>query len=196
MLSFFTFVVSMFVTMALVPPLMKAATRFAFIDEPGERKVHETPIPRIGGVAMVIGVLTPVLLWADRPPMVISVLLGIFVILVFGVWDDRSTLSHRVKFFGQFLAIAIVVFYGDIKIYYLPFHSIDAVPEWFAIPFTFFALLGVTNAINLSDGLDGLAGGSMLLTTAAIGLLAYMSSDTLLLIFSLALIVLDPISFF
>lgn len=177
----------MFITMALVPPLMKAATRFAFIDEPGERKVHETPIPRIGGVAMVAGVLIPVLLWADHPPMVVSVLLGIAVILVFGVWDDRATLSHRVKFFGQFLAIGIVVFLGDIKIYYLPFHSIDPVPEWFAIPFTFFALLGVTNAINLSDGLDGLAGGTTLLTTAAIGMLAYMSSDSVLLIFSLAL---------
>ena len=177
----------MFITMALVPPLMKAATRFAFIDEPGERKVHDTPIPRIGGVAMVVGVLIPVMLWADHPPMVIAVLLGIAVILIFGIWDDRVTLSHRIKFFGQFLAISIVVFYGDIKIYYLPFHSIHAVPEWFAIPFTYFALLGVTNAINLSDGLDGLAGGTTLLTAAAIGLLAYMSSDDILLIFSLAL---------
>ena len=187
MVSFFTFVVSMFITMVLVPPLMKSAARFSFIDEPRERKVHQTPIPRIGGVAMVIGVLTPVLLWADRPPMVISFLLGIGVILIFGIWDDRSTLSHRVKFFGQFLAIAIVVFYGDVKIYYLPFHSINPVPEWFAIPFTFFALLGVTNAINLSDGLDGLASGTMLLSVAAIGLLAFISDDSILLIFSLAL---------
>lgn len=177
----------MFITMALVPPLMKSAARFEFIDEPGERKVHSTPIPRIGGVAMVIGVLIPVLLWAERPPMVIAFLLGIGVILAFGIWDDRAALSHRVKFFGQFLAIAIVVFYGDIKIYYLPFHSIDPVPEWFAVPFTFFALLGVTNAINLSDGLDGLAGGTMLLSIAAIGLMGFMADDHILLIFSLAL---------
>lgn len=177
----------MFITMALVPPLMKTAKRFEFLDEPGERKIHSTPIPRIGGVAMVIGVLIPILLWAERPPLVIAFLMGIGVILGFGIWDDRATLSHRVKFFGQFLAIAIVVFYGDLKIYYLPFHSIDPVPEWFAIPFTFFALLGVTNAINLSDGLDGLAGGTMLLSIAAIGLMGFMADDQILLIFSLAL---------
>ncbi|MDA0824511.1 MAG: hypothetical protein O3C28_19120 [Proteobacteria bacterium] len=60
MLPFFTFIAAMFITMVLIPPLMKSAERFSFLDSPGERKVHSTPIPRIGGVAMVVGAVTPV----------------------------------------------------------------------------------------------------------------------------------------
>jgi len=186
MLSFFTFIIAMFITMVLIPPLMRSAERLSFIDPPGERKVHENPIPRIGGVAMVVGAVTPVLLWMDRPPLVIAFLLGIGVILFFGAWDDRKALDFRLKFFGQFLAITIVVFYGGVEIRYLPFHSIDPVPAYVSIPFTYFALLGVTNAINLADGLDGLAGGTMLLSIAAIGLLAFLANDSLLVIFCLA----------
>ena len=176
----------MFITMVLIPPLMRSAEKLSFIDTPGERKVHEIPIPRIGGVAMVAGAVTPVLMWVERPPLVLAFLIGIGVILVFGVWDDRKALDFRLKFLGQFAAIAIVVFYGGIEIRYLPFHSIDPVPSYVSIPFTFFALLGVTNAINLADGLDGLAGGTVLLSVAAIGLLAFLAGDDLLVIFCLA----------
>ena len=176
----------MFITMVLIPPLMKSAERFSFIDPPGERKIHDIPIPRIGGIAMVVGAITPVLMWVERPPVVLAFLIGIGVILVFGVWDDRKALDFRMKFFGQFLAISIVIFYGGIEIRYLPFHSIDPVPTYVSIPFTYFALFGVTNAINLADGLDGLAGGTMLLSMAAIGLVAYLAGDSLLLIFCLA----------
>ncbi len=176
----------MFITMVLIPPLMKSAERFSFIDPPGERKIHDIPIPRIGGIAMVVGAITPVLMWVERLPVVLAFLIRIGVILVFGVWDDRKALDFRVKFFGQFLAISIVIFYGGIEIRYLPFHSIDPVPTYVSIPFTYFALFGVTNAINLADGLDGLAGGTMLLSMAAIGLLAYLAGDSLLLIFCLA----------
>lgn len=186
MLSFFTFIIAMFITMMLIPPLMKSAARWSFIDDPGERKIHDIPIPRIGGLAMVAGAVTPVLLWVERAPLVMAFLLGIGVILVFGVWDDRKALDFRLKFLGQFIAITIVVFYGGVEIRYLPFHSIDPVPSYVSIPFTYFALLGVTNAINLADGLDGLAGGTMLLSVAAIGLLAYLSGDSLLIIFCLA----------
>ena len=61
MLSFFTFIIAMFITMVLIPPLMRSAEKLSFIDDPGERKVHEIPIPRIGGVAMVAGAVTPIL---------------------------------------------------------------------------------------------------------------------------------------
>lgn len=186
MLSFFTFIIAMFITMVLIPPLMRSAEKLSFIDAPGERKVHESPIPRIGGVAMVAGAVTPILMWVERPPLVLAFLIGIGIILFFGVWDDRKALDFRLKFLGQFLAISVVVIYGGVEIRYLPFHSIDPVPAYVSIPFTYFALLGVTNAINLADGLDGLAGGTMLLSIAAIGLLAFIAGDDLLVVFCLA----------
>jgi len=185
-LSFFTFIIAMFITMVLIPPLMRSADRLSFIDSPGGRKIHDTPIPRIGGVAMVAGAVTPILMWVERPPLVLAFLLGIAVILVFGIWDDRKALDFRLKFLGQFAAISIVIFYGGVEIRLLPFHSIDPVPGYVSIPFTYFALLGVTNAINLADGLDGLAGGTMLLSVAGIALLAFLADDALLVIFCLA----------
>lgn len=177
----------MFISMALIPPLMKSARRYAFLDTPDERKVHTEPTPRIGGIAMVAGAVTPMLLWIEPSHQALGMLYGVAIILVFGVWDDRADLSYRIKFFGQLLAVLIAVYYGDIVIRFIPFHSYDPIPDYLAKPLTVFALLGVTNAINLSDGLDGLAGGTTLLSVGVMGLLAYAARDTSLFIMVLAL---------
>ena len=186
MLATFIFIVAMFITMALIPPLMKTATRLSIIDMPDARKVHTTPMPRVGGIAMVAGAVTPILIWGDKPESVLAFLLGVGVILVFGVWDDRRPLTHRIKFIGQAMAVAIVVFYGHVYIRYVPFYSSEPIPYWMSIALTFFALLGTTNAINLADGLDGLAGGTTFMSIAAIALLAFMVGDTTLLMLATA----------
>ena len=186
MLATFVFIVAMFITMALIPPLMKTATRLSIIDMPDARKVHTTPMPRVGGIAMVAGAVTPLLIWGDKPESVLAFLLGVGVILVFGVWDDRRPLTHRIKFIGQAIAVAIVVFYGHVYIRYVPFYNSEPIPYWMSIALTFFALLGTTNAINLADGLDGLAGGTTFMSIAAISLLAFMAGDTNLLMLATA----------
>ena len=187
MLATFVFIVAMFITMVLIPPLMKSAARFSFVDMPNERKVHTAPIPRVGGIAMVAGAITPIIIWVQRPTEVLAFLLAIGVILIFGVWDDRRPLNHRYKFLGQLIAICIVVFYGGITIRYVPFHSLEPIPYAASIALTIFALLGITNAINLADGLDGLAGGATFMSIAAISVLAYMSGDGTLLMLSTAI---------
>ena len=187
MLSFFAFIVAMFITMVLIPPLMKSAERYAFVDMPEERKIHQRPVPRIGGVAMVAGAVTPILLWAEPNREVLAMLYGIGVILVFGVWDDRAGLDYRIKFIGQLIAVGLAVFYGGVVIRYVPFHSYEPIPDVYAIPLSLFALLGITNAINLSDGLDGLAGGTTLLSVGMLALLAYFAGDSGLFVLSMAL---------
>ena len=177
MLSFFALIVAMFITMMLIPPLMRSAERFSFVDMPDPRKVHKAPVPRIGGVAMVIGAVTPIVLWVDPSQDVRALLYGIGLILFFGVWDDRAALDFRVKFLGQLLAICVVVFYGGVVIRYIPFHSFEPIADYVAYPLTIFALLGVTNAINLSDGLDGLAAGTTFLSVGMISLLAFTVHD-------------------
>ena len=107
MLSFFALIVAMFITMMLIPPLMRYAERFSFVDMPDSRKVHKAPVPRIGGLAMVIGAVMPILLWVDLSADVRALLIGIALILFFGVWDDRAALDFRIKFFGQLLAICV-----------------------------------------------------------------------------------------
>lgn len=188
MLSFFAMIVAMFITMMLIPPLMRSAERFSFVDMPDARKVHSAPVPRIGGVAMVVGAVTPILLWMDPSQDVRALLYGIGLILFFGVWDDRAALDYRIKFLGQLLAIAVVVFYGGVLIRYIPFHSFEPIPDYIAYPLTVFALLGVTNAINLSDGLDGLAAGTTFLSVGMMALMAYMVHDLDLFMLAMALL--------
>ena len=177
MILFFGFIIAVFMTMVLIQPLMRLAERLQIVDIPDGRKVHTVAIPRIGGVAMVVGAMLPVVMWLMPQKHITSFLAGVAIILFFGVWDDRKNLDYRLKFLGQIVAILIVVVYGGIAIKFVPFWP-GPVPDYVAIPLTVFALLGITNAINLADGLDGLAGGTTLLSLGMIAILAYMADGT------------------
>ena len=185
MLFIFAFIISLVVTMILIPPVMKWADKIGAIDLPDARKVHTQAIPRVGGIAMVAGSVLSVLLLADLNQQVIAILAGFLVIWGFGLWDDKCDLNYKIKFLGQLLAVVIVVTWGDVIIRNFPF--IDSyLPDYFAIPFTIFALVGITNAINLSDGLDGLAGGTSLISISIIALLAYDAGGETVVIIAMA----------
>lgn len=184
----FSFLMAMFVTMLLIPPLMRNAERWQVVDMPGERKVHGQAIPRIGGVAMVVGALIPILVWLPMAREVSAFLIGAVIILGFGVWDDRANLDYRVKFLGQALAVAVVIGYGEIMAKTLPLFADGSAPWLLAAPLTVFFLLGVTNAINLTDGLDGLAGGTAMLSIGAVAVLGFMSENVAVILISLAVI--------
>jgi len=184
MLYLFGFFVSLVVTMILIPPIMKRADKIGAIDLPDPRKVHTNAIPRVGGIAMVIGSIVSVVLWAELDSQIISLLAGFLILLFFGIWDDRCDLNYKIKFFGQLLAVFIVVVFGDVVIRGVPL--LGELPDLIAIPFTVFALVGITNAINLSDGLDGLAGGTTLLSLCAIGLLALQADGINVVLVSMA----------
>jgi UDP-GlcNAc:undecaprenyl-phosphate GlcNAc-1-phosphate transferase len=181
----FTFIVSLVISMMLVPPLIRLAPRIGAIDLPDARKVHAQAIPRIGGIAMIIGMMVPVLIGLSLDQNHIALLSSFAVLLFFGVWDDRANLHYRIKFFGQILAVLIVVLGADVVVRHLPFIE-SPLPDYIAIPFTVFALVGITNAINLSDGLDGLAGGTTLLTFCMIAFLAFQSGDVELVMLCMA----------
>ncbi len=183
-----TLAVSLFIAMALIPPLARFAGRLKLEDIPDARKLHAQPIPRVGGIAIIIGVATAVLLWVPFDRWIVGYLVGVIVISLFGVWDDRSDLDYRLKFLGQFLAAAAVVGIGGVEISFLPLLDGWVLPPALAMPLTIFVLVAITNAINLTDGLDGLAGGTTLLAVACIALLAYLDDDQTLVIISLGLI--------
>lgn len=169
------FLLAMSVTMALIPPLMQVAERFHILDAPGQRKVHVTPVPRVGGIAMAVGTLLALAVSGQFSQPMPTYLAGILVLLVFGVWDDRVTLSAGPKFAGQVIAVLLVMFGGDVGIGTITLTERHVLPPWVGLPLTFLFLIGVTNAINLSDGLDGLAGGTTLLSLSALALLALTS---------------------
>ena len=174
---FYSFITAMLVSLMLIPVLRRYADRLGFIDIPDERKVHTIEVPRVGGIAMVIGVLVSLLLWIDFEQYIKAYIIGIVIIALFGICDDRVQLGHKSKFLGQLIAALVVIFMGDVKVNSLPFLYDGIIPDYISIPFTLFALLGITNAINLSDGLDGLAGGTSLFSLGVIGLLAYQAGD-------------------
>ena len=179
---FFSFITSLFVCMIMIPPLRLAAGRLRFMDQPGGRKVHANPIPRIGGIAFGTAALLSIVLWVPQDPAVRPILWSALTLLAFGVWDDRANLSYKIKLVGQLLAAYIVVWIGEVRLDTLPFFFEQDTPLWLSIPITVIILVGAANAVNLSDGLDGLAGGLAFLSFAGIAYLAYLSHDVTVLI--------------
>jgi len=188
MLYFAAFITALVVTMALIPPLILFAGRMHLLDQPNIRKVHAESIPRVGGIGMVLGVFLTVIIWLSPDSGIISLIAGMVVLFIFGVWDDRGDLDYRLKFLGQIIAALIAVIYGNVIIRVVPLFGMDAVSPWLSMPLTLVALVAVTNAINLADGLDGLAAGITLLSLAGVAILSYMADGTDLLIFTLVII--------
>ncbi len=179
---FFSFITSLFICMALIPPLQLNAGRWSFMDLPGERKVHANPIPRIGGIAFGFAALISIFFWVPQDPIIAPVLVSAAILLGFGIWDDRANLNYRIKLVGQLLAVLVVVVIGHIRFEQIPFFYEEEAPLWLTVPLTIVFLVGASNAVNLSDGLDGLAGGLAFLSFAGIAYLAYLSHDTTVLV--------------
>jgi UDP-GlcNAc:undecaprenyl-phosphate GlcNAc-1-phosphate transferase len=179
---------AMAISMVLIPLMMRLAPVIGMIDYPDPRKVHAVPVPRVGGVGLVVGAMLPMLIWLPHTPLMASILLGGIILLIFGVWDDIKELGHYAKFLGQFIAVILVVYYGGLYIEHFPYIGFTTIPASIGKPFTVIVLVGVINALNHSDGLDGLAGGESLLSFGAIAYLAYLYSDTDILIISSAAI--------
>ena len=91
--AFFAFITGLVLTMALIPPLMHGAARLGFLDSPGGRKIHAEAVPSVGGIAMVLGFVLPVLIWLPINRELAAFLIGLGILSGFGVWDDRRDLD-------------------------------------------------------------------------------------------------------
>jgi UDP-GlcNAc:undecaprenyl-phosphate/decaprenyl-phosphate GlcNAc-1-phosphate transferase len=178
MLYVLPFIIAMAVTMAGLPMLARWATRWNFVDLPGARKVHTAPIPRIGGLAMALGVLVAALIAVDLEAQDRWFLVAAGVLVTFGALDDRFDLNYRIKFIGQLLAVVIVVVFGDVQIHAITLDDRVMLPGAVSVALTIIFLVGITNAVNLADGLDGLAGGTTFLSLCAVALLCSVGGQT------------------
>jgi UDP-GlcNAc:undecaprenyl-phosphate/decaprenyl-phosphate GlcNAc-1-phosphate transferase len=183
-----SFIIALSVTVVLIPPVQVYADRFQLQDHPNARKVHSTPIPRAGGICMFLGSFVAFFLNWPLQRESLALILSSAVIFLFGLWDDRNDLNYKWKFLGQLLAAGIIVIWGGIRLRYFPFLTAGEITDGLAIPVTIFVLLGIINAINLADGLDGLAGGMVLLSFCTVAALAFKAEQFLILSFSLAVI--------
>jgi UDP-GlcNAc:undecaprenyl-phosphate/decaprenyl-phosphate GlcNAc-1-phosphate transferase len=177
MLYVMPFILAMVVTMACVPVFGRIAAHWGIVDRPGVRKVHSVPIPRVGGIAMIIGVIAAALIVIPFDSRERYFLSAAVILTAFGALDDRFDLHYRVKFIGQLVAVLIVVVGADVQIHSITLEDRVMLPPWVSVPLTVLFLVGITNAINLADGLDGLAGGTTFLSLGALAMLAHSSGQ-------------------
>jgi UDP-GlcNAc:undecaprenyl-phosphate GlcNAc-1-phosphate transferase len=175
---FLSFIMALAITTAFTPLLLKWAPRLGLTDQPGQRKVHTTAVPRVGGIAMGAGILVSAALVSPLTAQVEGLIAGLLVLLAFGVWDDWADLDFRLKFLGQFLAVGLFMGIGGVRIESLTLDAPVELPRLVSWVLTFVFLVGVTNAMNLTDGLDGLAGGIAFLCLLALAVLGVLTANT------------------
>lgn len=175
-LLFFT---AMFISLFLTPIAGRFALRIGAVDLPDGRKIHGKAVPRLGGLAILAATVVT-LLGSGVPLRGIAPYLGGFLLVAAtGFADDVSRLRPAVKFAGQVLAAAFFVWASGESLRDLgDFAGTGAVRTgWFAPFFTVFCMVGIMNALNLSDGLDGLAGGISVIAAVMLGVFAYLQRD-------------------
>lgn len=153
-------VITFLASLLLIPIAKKVAYHVSAIDLPNKRKVHKVPMPRLGGLAIFGAFLIGYVLYGEITTQMISILIGAFIIFLVGVFDDIKPIRARYKFLVQIVAALIVVIYGQIyfnEITFLGLHLTFNLPVSYFL--SIFFILAISNAINLIDGLDGLAGG-------------------------------------
>jgi UDP-GlcNAc:undecaprenyl-phosphate/decaprenyl-phosphate GlcNAc-1-phosphate transferase len=175
-----TFLIALSLGLVLTPGIRALARARGWTDHPGERKVHQIEIPRVGGVAIYLSFFVALLVgwfspgihqWIALPRELPAIVLGGTLVFLLGLWDDIHSLPAPLKFLVQIAAAGIAYGAG------LQIHSVSLAPGfaiqlgWMALPVTLFWFLLVINAINLIDGLDGLAAGVSLF--AALVLLVF-----------------------
>ena len=152
--------VTFLTSLILVPLIKKIAIHVNAIDMPSERKVHTKPMPRLGGLAIFFSFMLGYMLYARESTMMLSVLMGSFLIVLCGFIDDINPVKARYKFIVQLIASATVVIYGHL---YLTDITIFGMNITFNEPWnyivTIFIMVSIMNAMNLIDGIDGLAAG-------------------------------------
>jgi UDP-GlcNAc:undecaprenyl-phosphate GlcNAc-1-phosphate transferase len=143
------------------------------VDRPAERKLHTRPIPLLGGVAIYAAVIGSLLLYPERKELVqlTGIVLGASWISFWGLWDDRFGLPPIVKLLAQIVAGGILVAVG--------IHVSLPVPAWADIALTLLWVVGITNAFNLLDNMDGLSGGVAAVAAAWFLLMAAMNGQYL-----------------
>ncbi|MBE7011600.1 MAG: undecaprenyl/decaprenyl-phosphate alpha-N-acetylglucosaminyl 1-phosphate transferase [Ruminococcaceae bacterium] len=182
-------VVAFLISFATTPVVIGIAKKIKAIDVPkDERRVHKKPIPLIGGLAIFYGFLISVLCFCDLEEPVIGILTGALIIVITGVIDDKYSLPAKVKLLMQIVAAVVVLVFGiEIKYIENPFTNQYITFGWLSIPITIIWIVGVTNAVNLTDGLDGLAAGISTIASLSLLILIMFTDNVNLAIITAAL---------
>lgn len=184
------FIITFAIAFALIQWLIKNAERFGLQDIPNQRSAHKKVTPRSAGLGFVGAILIVLTLFEPSHVMhYYYVYISLLFIMFVGAYDDKYNISHRLKFVGLIL-IACFVSYHGLLIESLGdyFGYKFILPVAISVIFTAFAIVGFTNALNLMDGLDGLAGGLSLIMLVFYFAIGYIHHDALMINLSFATI--------
>jgi UDP-GlcNAc:undecaprenyl-phosphate/decaprenyl-phosphate GlcNAc-1-phosphate transferase len=156
-------------TGALTPVMVQVGHRWNLVDTPTDRKIHARPTPRLGGIAVYLGFVGSVLLNSILPDWMSAILAAGSLLLIIGVLDDVHELPASVKLIGQIVAAGIVIVSGKV----LTLFPAGPLGDAANIALTLFWIVGITNAFNFFDGMDGLATGLAVLMAAFLGAVAF-----------------------
>ncbi len=157
------------VTLLLCMLLAPLARRFGLLDHPSDRKVHRQSVPLVGGFAIYIVLVLAILLVTPFGYEALPLLLACGLMLVTGTLDDLHELGPRIRFVLQILACCIMIFVSDVVLTdfgRLMWNGILSL-GWLSIPITIFSALGVINAFNMMDGIDGLSSTIFIIAASA-----------------------------
>jgi len=188
MYSWLAFCVALLVSYLATPLVRRLAIRIGAVDQPNARKVHKSPIPRLGGLAIYLSFMAAILITLPLDAQIYGVLLGATLIVILGVIDDLVELSPKVKLIGQILAAAMLVVF-DVRISNLtiPFEGMMFLGNITSSILTIIWVVGIVNTVNLIDGLDGLAAGTSAITAITLFLVGYQKGQFIAAILAMAL---------
>ncbi len=178
------------ITLVATPLARKISEKVGAIDYPKARGMHNKPMPRMGGVAIVLGFMVTVLVLSRFDTTMdlkqfAGFVVGAAIIVVLGMLDDIKNLSAKLKFCVQIVAALIVIFSGTrINLVMWP---VTTYLQTFSVPITLLWIVGVTNAVNLIDGLDGLAAGVSSIASLCLMVLCIMTGSSTAVMLTAAL---------
>ncbi len=186
-----SFAISFVIAFAVTPLVKKLAVKIGAIDVPDEeRRVHKKPTPLMGGLAIFFGFLVSTFTFSTIDKEIVGILMGSVIIVILGIFDDKYNLPAKFKLIVQIIAASIPVFMGvRIERIILPFLESNGFEfGWLSYPLTIIWIVALTNAVNLIDGLDGLAAGVSSIASLSIFCVALMQGDFVSAILTAALV--------
>ena len=173
---------ALLVSFMLSPLVKNFAYKVGAIDVPkDERRMHKTPTPRLGGLAIFLGFIVSLLIFVPVTKQMQGILLGAVVIVILGVVDDITPLNALFKFFVQIMAALLPVLHG-VRISVLSNPNVFSANPWWnleawSIPITVIWIVAITNSVNIIDGLDGLAVGVSAISSATFLVIALIVAE-------------------
>ncbi len=176
-------VIAFVITFYAIPVIIQVSNMKKLFDLPGDRKIHATPVPSLGGLGIFAGFIMGLLLMVDLTDVAASstfqyYLTSFMVVFFFGIKDDILILTPFKKLLGQLAVAAILIFKSNLLIDNMHgFLGINQIDSSISICLSFFTIIVVVNAFNLIDGVDGLAGSIGIITSSFFAFFALMSGE-------------------